>query len=98
MTITKDKIKYQPTNEVPAFVYEFIDTIVKIKNLDKVLEVCFPKKMSDIYVVTEEDDVELAETIMKKFAAWESSYKVFPELHIINKNEKFYIPDGANSI
>lgn len=98
MPMTKEKVKNEPINEVPAFVYEFIDTIIKIKNLDKVLEVCFPKKMSDIYVVTEEDDVELAEKIMKKFAAWESSYKVFPELHIINKNEKFYIPDGANCI
>ena len=71
---------------------------MKIKKIDKVLDVCFSPKLTDIYVVTEEDDVDTSEQIMEEFATWESSYKVFPELHIINDNEKFYIPAGASSL
>ena len=66
----------------------------EIKN---VLEVHCSKKMSDIFVVTEEDDIDLSEKILNKFAQWEATYHIFPELHIINKSEKFYIPTGSFS-
>jgi hypothetical protein len=84
--------------EVPLIIYEFLDTLLKIRKIETVLGVHFAQKMSDIYVVTEKDDVDLSENIMEKFATWEASYKVFPELHIINKEETFYIPDGAMCI
>lgn len=82
-------------DEIPVIMFEFYDTLNKIKNLKSVMEVCFTQKIADIYVVLEKDNVELAEHIMEKFAEWESSYKVFPELHIINQDEKFYIPKGS---
>ena len=53
--------------------------------------------MHDIFVVTEFDDIDLSEKILGKFAQWEAAYKIFPELHIINKDEKFYIPSGSFS-
>lgn len=84
-------------DEVPAIMYEFYDTLSKIKKIKNVLEVHCSKKMSDIFVVTEHDDVDLSEKILAKFAQWEAAYRIFPELHIINKDEKFYIPTGSFS-
>ncbi|MBR1942394.1 hypothetical protein IJ843_01510 [bacterium] len=49
-------------------------------------------------LLTQKDDVDISEKIMEQFAMWETSYSIFPELHIINENEKFYIPSGANCI
>ena len=86
------------TEEIPSIIYEFLDTLMKIKKIDKVINVCFVHKLTDIYVVTKEDDVNISEQIMEEFATWESSYKVFPELHIINNNEQFYIPVGASCL
>lgn len=96
--VIKKDIDSIPRQDVPPLLFEFIDTLLKIRKFDRVIEVCFAKQMTDIYVVTEEDDVDLSEKIMKKFAGWEASYMLFPELHIINKDEKFYIPDGANCL
>lgn len=84
-------------DEIPALMYEFYDTLSKIKKIKNVLEVHCSKKMHDIFVVTEFDDVDLSEKILSKFAQWESAYRIFPELHIINKDEKFYIPSGSFS-
>lgn len=81
--------------QIPAIMFEFFDTLTKIKKLKNVLEVSFTHMMADIYVVIEKDDVDLSEHIMESFAQWEANYKVFPELHIINKDEKFYIPNGS---
>lgn len=84
-------------DEIPAIMYEFYDTLNKIKKIKNVLEVHCSKKISDIFVVTEEDDIDLSEKILNKFAQWEATYHIFPELHIINKSEKFYIPTGSFS-
>lgn len=85
-------------SEIPVILFDFFDTLLKIKKVENVKDIYFAKKMTDIYVVTEVDDVDMSETIMNKFALWESSYQVFPELHIINKDETFYIPAGATLI
>ncbi len=84
-------------DEILAIMYEFYDTLSKIKKIKNVLEVHCSRKMSDIFVVTELDDIDLSEKIMGKFSQWEATYRIFPELHIINKNEKFYIPSGSFS-
>ena len=93
-----EKIDTIAREQIPAVMFEFFDTLNKIKNLTSVLEVCFTQKMADIYVVLEKDDVDLSEHIMESFAQWEATYKVFPELHIINKDEKFYIPNGSYAL
>lgn len=84
--------------EIPSIVFEFMDTLLKIKNIGNVIKICFLPEISDIYVVTTSDDLDLNEQIMETFAQWEASYKIFPEVHIINENEEFYIPNGAHCI
>ncbi len=93
-TITENNIS---RNEIPVIMFEFIDTLLKIKKISSVVKVCV-SAMSDIYVITENDDIDVNEKIMKIFAQWETNYRIFPELHIINESEQFYIPSGANCI
>ncbi len=78
--------------------FEFLDTLNKIKELKNVKGVYFTKDFIDIYVLLEKEDVDLAEFIMEKFSLWEASYKLFPEFHIINKDERFYIPSGSYTL
>lgn len=98
--VTKDKkaIYDVPRDEVQKLMFEFFDTLQKIKNMANVISVHIADKLVDVFVVVKEDDVSLSENIMEKFAEWEAQYKIFPELHIINKNEKFYIPSGSYAI
>lgn len=93
-----NKVDTIAREQIPAVMFEFFDTLNKIKKLKNVLEVSFTHMMSDIYVVIEKDDVDLSEHIMESFAQWEATYKVFPELHIINKDERFYIPNGSYAL
>lgn len=90
-----EKVDTIAREQIPMVMFEFYDTLNKIKELSEVLNIFFTKNIADIYVVLKKDDVELAENIMERFAQWEASYKVFPELHIINQDEKFYIPNGS---
>ena len=91
----KDTISRQ---EIPIILYEFLDTLLKIRKINDVVNVCFVKELTDIYVITARNDADLSEHIMEKFAMWEASYKIFPELHIIDQEEMFYIPEGASCI
>ena len=86
-----------PRDEVQKLMFEFIDTLQKIKNMTDVTSVHIAE-LVDVFVVVKEDNVSLSEKIMEKFAEWEAQYKIFPELHIINKDEKFYIPSGSYAI
>lgn len=99
MTVTNDKTEFMEKtverDEIPVILFDFFDTLRKIKQLENVIKVCFTDKMADIYILLENDDIDLSEYIMERFAQWETAYKVFPELHIINKNEEFYIPTGS---
>lgn len=98
---TEEKELIQNTinrNEFFQTAYELLDTILKIKKIENVNSLYISNGMTDIYVVTEYDDVDTSENIMEQFANWEVSYKMFPELHVINKNETFYIPAGAKCI
>ncbi|MBR1942393.1 hypothetical protein IJ843_01505 [bacterium] len=51
MAIIESKNDTVSRQEIPALIYEFIDTLEKIKNIDSVIEVCFANKLNDIYVV-----------------------------------------------
>ena len=99
MTAINEKTEYiektVEREQIPVILFDFFDTLSKIKQLEKVIKICFTNKMADIYVLLENDDIDLADYIMGKFAQWETAYKVFPELHIINKDEEFYIPTGS---
>lgn len=90
--------KTEQIQKIQQLIFEFIDTLLKIKEIPGVLNIYFISHITDIYVVTSEDDVTLSDKIIEKFAQWEATYHIFPELHIINKNEKFYIPNGASEI
>lgn len=83
---------------IKAQIYEFLDTLIKIKSIENVTSVHFTKRLSDIYVVTKKEDLDINEKIIKLFTQWESTYKIFPELHMISEDELFYIPQGAKSI
>lgn len=101
MLTTPEEIKNTDNvsrKEIPSIVFEFMDTLLKIKNIKNVVKICFLPEISDIFVVTTSDDIDLNEKIMETFSQWEACYKIFPELHIINEDEEFYIPDGAHCI
>ncbi|MBS5801484.1 MAG: hypothetical protein KIC80_00520 [Brachyspira sp.] len=101
MLTTPEEIKNTDNvsrEEIPSIVFEFMDTLLKIKHIENVVKICFLPGISDIFVVTTSDDIDLNEKIMETFSQWEACYKIFPELHIINEEEEFYIPDGAHCI
>lgn len=92
---TKECVSRQEQEKM-KMVFEFTDTLLKIKQLDGVKNIYIVDY--DIYVVTADDDVDLMDNITTRFAEWEATYHIFPELHTITENEMFYIQSGAKII
>lgn len=84
-----------PAAMIPVIIFDFYCTLSKIKKMEKVIKISCSEKLTDIFIVLENDDIEMSEKIIDEFAQWEADYKVFPELHVINQNELFYIPAGS---
>ena len=93
-----NKADYLVEGRKLSLLFEFADTLAKIKSLEIVSKICFTKMVSDIYIVTKKENLDENEKIIKLFAQWESTYKIFPEVHIISEEEEFYIPQGASRI
>ena len=89
----KDCVSLIEQEKIMQMMFEFFDTLKKIKHLNGVTDISIVGY--DIYVVTEKDDVDLIDDITTKFAQWEATYHIFPELHTITKEEMFYIQSGA---
>ena len=106
MAIIEDELKNQLATKseleqqqfIRKLLFEFFDTLCKIKQLKGVSEIYFIDCVTDIFVVTSVDDVDLSDKIIQKFAQWEATYHIFPELHIITKEECYFIPNGALKI
>lgn len=92
---TKECVSRQEQEKM-KMVFEFTDTLWKIKQLDGVKNIYIVDY--DIYVVTVDDNVDLMDNITTRFAEWEATYHIFPELHTITENEMFYIQSGAKII
>lgn len=82
-------------SNISTIVFDFLYTLKKISEFENVVKVALSDQHRDIFIVLEQDNEDLSEEIMQTFAKWECDYKSFPELHIINKDETFYIPSGA---
>lgn len=81
-------------SEIKPMIFEFLDALFKIRNLDNVESVHFVNH-EDVFVFTDNEDLDLEENIINKFAQWEMDYKIFPELHILTKDQKYLLPEGA---
>lgn len=92
---TKECVSRQEQEKM-KMVFEFTDTLLKIKQLDGVKNIYIVDY--DIYVITADDNVDLMDNITTRFAEWEATYHIFPELHTITENEMFYIQSGAKII
>lgn len=76
--------------------FDFLDTLFRIKKIKGVIKVCVDtEKFQEVFVVIEKDDAELMDTVTTEFAKWEAEYHIFPELHVINEDEMYYVPTNA---
>ena len=87
--INTEKRECKPSLQMPPFVFDFLDTMKKIENLEKVRQVnlSYPSDSDmenlQIYVFTKGEDLDIEDQITKLITDWEIDYSFFPEFHII---------------
>lgn len=81
---------------------DLFHAIDKVKKIDQVIEIGMysgdSRDVFHLYITVEKETIKTNDEILKNLISWEEDYLVFPEVHIVEKNDKKYIPKGIRPL